>query len=228
MRASAVVCSCGSTGGKPSRSVGVGKFGGQSRDCGSIVESIEMNRTTLFGIALFCAVLGIALMGSDNRASAGIGCGGVRHGGLFRHHRACHGVVAAPRCEGAPVACAGADDCAGARRRCHGGLLARLRARHSCAGVAVNNCCGQAAAPACAPACPEPACPAPACEPSCGAPAPCCGAAVEPSCGAAAAEPAGTVIEAAPAEAAPAEAAPAEVAPEVPPAPAEAAAEGSA
>lgn len=200
-----------------------------------------MNRTTLFGIALFCAVLGIAVMGSDNQATAGRGCGGLRDGGLFRHHRACQGVVAAPRCEAAPVAaCAGAaDDCAGARRRCHGGLLARLRARHSCAGAAANNCCGQAAAPVCAPACPEPACPAPACEPSCGAPAPCdagCGAAVEAPCGGCGApvvvESAGTVIESTPVEAAPVEAAPVEtapaeapagteVAPEVPPAPAE-------
>ncbi len=204
------------------------KFGGQSQDCSSIVESIEMNRTTLFGIALFCAVLGIAVMGSDNQATAGHrGCAGARQGGLFRHHRACQGVVAAPRCETAPVTCAGDTGCAGRR---HGGLLARLRARHSCAGAAANNCCGQAAAPACAPACPAPA---PACEPTCGAPADCgCGAPAEApcaGCGAGVVESAGTVIESAPVEAAPVEVpAATEVAPEVPPAPADAAAQGSA
>ena len=185
-----------------------------------------MNRTTLFGIAMFFAVLAIAVMGSDNQVSAGIGCGGLRnHGGLFRHHRACAGVAAAQCCGEAPVAaCAGADDCGG-RRRC-GGLLARLRARHACRGAKAD-CCGQAA-----PVC-EPACAAPVADLCCTCDRPVLRllppvvvAVVEPVVVVRWLSPAvaSVIMEAAPIEA-PAEA---EVAPEVPPAPAEEAAEGSA
>ncbi len=60
-----------------------------------------MNRALIFGIAIFFAVVGIALLGADNTAVAGHGCcgcnGGGGHcggggclGGLFGGH-GCHG-----------------------------------------------------------------------------------------------------------------------------------------
>ncbi|MBW3600891.1 MAG: hypothetical protein KY475_26945 [Planctomycetes bacterium] len=97
-----------------------------------------MNRTVLLGIAIFIAVLGIALVGGEDKAVAGQRCN-------------CY-------CD---CACAGCD-CAAA---CHGrqGLLARLRARrHACHGChsachcdayachgchAYSHCCGYV--PAC-------------------------------------------------------------------------------
>ncbi len=175
--------------------------------CGQhIVGGTAMNRTLMFGIAVFFAVLGIALMGGENQAVAGHGChgglfGGRCHGGgLFAGHgcrgngglfaRRCRGGGA--DCGGAVVTdcgggpgCAGAVDCGG-RSRCHGGLLARLRARRAARCHGGADCGG--APPAC-----------------CGAPAPpptCCGT------------PATVVHEAAPAEA-PVE----DVVPEAPAAP---------
>ncbi len=73
-----------------------------------------MNRTVLLGIAIFFAVVGIALLGGEQKAVAGHGCNSY--------------------CD---CSCYGCDcycSCAGS---CHGrqGLLARLRARrHACHG----------------------------------------------------------------------------------------------
>jgi hypothetical protein len=91
-----------------------------------------MNRIVVFGLALFFALVGIALVGGENKASAFIfgggyggggcnGCGGC-HGG---HHR-CHG---GHRCNGGHHRCHG-------RHRCHGG----------CNGGGCNGggCCGGA------------------------------------------------------------------------------------
>lgn len=74
-----------------------------------------MNRTLIFGIATFFALVGIALLGGENKAVAGHGChgcdgggcdgGGCHGGGLFDH--GCHG--------------------------CHGGLLSGLF-DHGCHG----------------------------------------------------------------------------------------------
>ena len=186
-----------------------------------------MNRTFFGGIALFFAVLAIAVMGNHTEATAGHGCGGCG-GGLFSHAR-CHGGhgrLFGGRCHGASCGgaaeCGGAADCGGSDcgggchggRRCHGGLLARLKARkcHGCSGDcggAAPACeapaCGACAAPACeacaAPACD--ACAAPACDGCAVVVEPSCGAPVmvEPSCGCAApvAEVAAPVVESAPA-----------------------------
>ncbi len=121
-----------------------------------------MNRALIFGIAIFFAVVGIALIGGESKAVAGHGC----HG--------CDGVG----CDGG---CGGhVSDCCG----CHGRrkLFGHRRNRGCCGCDGAPSCCGQA--PVCAPACAAPACPpscagvAPACPPSCagevphGAPAP--------------------------------------------------------
>ena len=97
-----------------------------------------MNRIVLLGVAMFFAIVGIALMGSDNTAVAG-------HGG-----HGCNGAS----CDGG---CGGYDagECCGRRhhrhRRCDGG---GCRGRHHhrrnrCCGE-VNACCGEAAPACCA------------------------------------------------------------------------------
>ena len=155
-----------------------------------------MNRTIFGGIAVFVVLLAVAVMGGQNDANAGWGCGGC--GGLFSgHHNRCHGgLIARIRarhachsdCGGAPD-CGGVSDCGGG---CHGGgLFARLRARR-CHGA--STCCGVPTPPPCCEPAPEPCCePAPCGD--CGA-APCgdCGGSpcgevpcgemiVEPACG---------------------------------------------
>ena len=165
-----------------------------------------MNRKLMFGISVFFAVLGLALVGEDNEAVAGRGC----HGRVKR----CRGYDCASRCAGRVKRCRGASDCCGVptprcngrgshgcdggcdggscggRKRCSGGLLARLRARKAarCRGCqGPSNCCGVPVT-CCGPVAPAPCCeaaPAPCCDPkpccnACGAPAPCgCGAVVE-------------------------------------------------
>lgn len=157
-----------------------------------------MNRSVVFGIAVLVAILGIALIDNGSQVNAGL----FSRGG-------CAGRV---DCDG------GGGDCGGRIRhrhahRCHGGLLARLRARR-CAG---RDCggydCGGAPAPDCCPA------PAPAC---CPAPAPAC-CHVVPTCCAPAPTPVyeGAPIMTTPSEVTPTPETPAtpEVAPEVPTAP---------
>lgn len=104
-----------------------------------------MNRALIFGIAIFFAVVGIALLGADNSAVAGHGCNG------------CNG-------------CSGYD-CGGCHGGCHGGgLFHRLRNRgcHGCHGChGYNDCCGQVNY--CQPAC------QPACQQDCCQPVSCCG-----------------------------------------------------
>lgn len=100
-----------------------------------------MNRIFGFGIAIFFAVVGLAMVGGERQADAGHGCCGVavshgcggHHrcgGGLFagRHHR-CGGHVAHHRCGGH------------ARRHRCGGLFGGRH--HRCAGPV--DCCGVAA-----------------------------------------------------------------------------------
>lgn len=92
-----------------------------------------MNRALILGIAIFFAVVGIALMSGDNAALAGHGCNG---------------------CDG----CSGYS-CDGGCNGCGGGFFKKMRNKHrnkGCHGChGYNDCCGQ---PACEPACCEPAC----------------------------------------------------------------------
>lgn len=107
-----------------------------------------MNRIVLCGVAIFFAIVGIALVGGEEKASAGLfrhGCGGCDGG--------CGGVVDC-----------GGDDCCGRKkfRRCGGkqrcgGLFGKKR----CCGEEVT-CCGEA------PVCAEPACAAPVAPSCCG------------------------------------------------------------
>ena len=64
-----------------------------------------MNRALFFGIAMFFAVVGIALVGADKKASAGL-----------RHHRGCGGCACAGGGCGGCEAAAPAE-CGGSRRR---------------------------------------------------------------------------------------------------------------
>ena len=171
-----------------------------------------MNRTLMFGIAIFFAVLGISLVGGENQAVAGHGCHGLFGGGGRCHGGGLFGGHRANRCGGYVATCGG-------HKRCHGGLFARLRARKAARCHGAPACCGDPAPTCCAPA-PAPTCGAP--EPTCCAPEPTCCAPEPTCCGGGGAVPAGEVIyEDFPAEGAPVEAAPeADVVPEAPAAPA--------
>jgi hypothetical protein len=91
-----------------------------------------MNRALVLGIAIFLAVVGIALLGGDNAAVAGHGC----HG--------CNGCGGCDGCFGCNGGCFG---CHG----CRGGLLRGLfRGCHGCHGCHGNNdCCGEVVEDAC-------------------------------------------------------------------------------
>ena len=94
-----------------------------------------MNRVFLCGVALFFAIVGIALMGGQNQAEAGHRCLGRR--------------AAASCCGAVDVGCAATCQgrCIGklrshAKNRC-GGSRGRLFGKRRCAGQATD-CCGTA------------------------------------------------------------------------------------
>lgn len=105
-----------------------------------LLEELRMNRALLFGIAIFFAVVGIALIGGESKVLAGHGCCGCSCGGCGGGHHGCCG-------------------CGGRRhhRRSHGccGCCGYQECCNTCCGQ--QACCQQSCAPACAPACP-PAC----------------------------------------------------------------------
>lgn len=105
-----------------------------------LLEEFRMNRVLVLGIAMFFAVVGIALVGGEkSSAVAGLGChgcngcgGGLCSGGLFNRNRCC----------GDNACCGQVADCCG----CRGGLLSRLCSGrcNGCNGNACsgNDCCG--------------------------------------------------------------------------------------
>ncbi len=111
---------------------------------GTLFGGFGMNRMFVFGVAMFFAIVGFALMGGERQAVAGHGCGG------------CHGVVTSdcgtPCCEPAP--CGGRARHQGIRRagRCGGHAShRRLLSRRGCGGqpadccgTVVTDCCGVA------------------------------------------------------------------------------------
>jgi hypothetical protein len=119
-----------------------------------------MNRIVVLGVALFFALVGIALVGGENKASAfgflrlggggGYGCcgGGCCGGG---HHNRCHS-----RCHGGGGCCNGGGCCSsschgGHHRRCHGGGGCCGGYGGCCGGVAVEKGAIQAPAPVAVP-----------------------------------------------------------------------------
>ena len=95
-----------------------------------------MNRALFLGIAMFFAIVGLALVGGDNVAQAGRGCGCARscEGGSAGCHRGgkrmkCDGCRGRRDCKGCR-GCKGRRDCKG-HRGCKG--------RRGCRG-----CCGTA------------------------------------------------------------------------------------
>jgi hypothetical protein len=99
---------------------------------------MQMNRIVVFGVAMFFAAIGVALMGSDS-AVAG-------HGGHGCHGAACDGGFA-PDC-GGHDACCGRRHHRHHRNRCGGGLFSHKH-RNRCCGDVAPACCGEVA-PACA------------------------------------------------------------------------------
>ena len=85
-----------------------------------------MNRTLMSGIAMFIAVVGIALLGGEKQAVAGHGCDGARKccgprvqrcGGRERRERCC-GRERRERCSGRRDRCSGRQQCCH-RSRCN-------------------------------------------------------------------------------------------------------------
>ena len=164
-----------------------------------VLEDSQMNRVFTLGIAIFFAVVGMALIGGERQVDAAFGChgcfGGKHCGGLFARHKASCCAPEPTCCAPEPTCCAPEPACCGKKKHC-GGLFARLKARRSC----------------CAP---EPTCCAP--EPTCCAPEPVVCGGCDTGCTSCAPEPTCAAPEAAPAPA-PAEASPSEEAPPAPPA----------
>jgi hypothetical protein len=92
-----------------------------------------MKRFLGFSLAMFFALVAIALVGGDSGAVAGHGC----HGG-----RGCHGGGLLAKLH----ACHGRERCHGGRERCHGGgLFGKHRRCHGEAAAADCGSCGEAA-----------------------------------------------------------------------------------
>jgi hypothetical protein len=96
-----------------------------------------MKRFLGFSLAMFFALVAIALVGGDSGAVAGHGCHGCHGGGLFGKHHACHG---RKRCHGGGLF--------GKHRRCHGEVV--VADCGSC-GEAVSDCgsCGEVVSSGC-------------------------------------------------------------------------------
>lgn len=88
-----------------------------------------MNRALLFGIAIFFAVVGIALIGGDSKSALAGHCGG-----------GC-------ACSGCNGDCGGCNGCDCGGNKCCGRRHQR-RARRCC-GCHANDCCGNVCPPAC-------------------------------------------------------------------------------
>ena len=113
-----------------------------------------MKRYLGFALAMFFAIVAIALVGGDSGAIAGHGCHGGRkcHGGLLAHHKAkkaarrCHGKQEAVACESAcgaeAASCGACGEAAPAEgySSC-GGETVAAEGCSSCGGEAVSGGC---------------------------------------------------------------------------------------
>ena len=95
-----------------------------------------MNRTVVMGLAIFFALVGIALMGGESKAVAGHGCHGCG-GGHGCDGGGCHGPIS--DCCGVPTDCCGAAHHCGGRRH-HRARRHRCHGRNHCGGY--NGCAG--------------------------------------------------------------------------------------
>jgi hypothetical protein len=108
-------------------------------------QEVFMKRYLGFALAMFFAIVAIALVGGDSGAIAGHGCHGGRkcHGGLLAKHKAkkaarrCHGQQEAPACESAcGCEAAPAEGCSSC-----GGEAVMSEGCSSCGGEAVSGGC---------------------------------------------------------------------------------------
>jgi len=120
------------------------RTGNISLSYGTLFGGLGMNRVIVFGVAAFFAVVGIALVGGQSQAVAGLGrkCQGANaRGGEV-------GCAAAATCCEEKVSCVGRKKCAG-RVRSEGRVRCEGRARHARRGAGKNDCCGQPVATCC-------------------------------------------------------------------------------
>jgi hypothetical protein len=108
-------------------------------------QEVFMKRYLGFALAMFFAIVAIALVGGDSGAIAGHGCHGGRkcHGGLLAKHKAkkaarrCHGQQEAPACESAcGCEAAPAEGCSSC-----GSEAVMSEGCSSCGGEAVSGGC---------------------------------------------------------------------------------------
>ena len=99
-----------------------------------------MNRALILGIALFLAIVGLALVSAEKTAVAGHGCSG----GKFTSGKSCCGTaskcVGRQRC-GGRQRCTGRQKCTGRIGKCSGRDRCSGRSR-KCTGRVRNRCCG--------------------------------------------------------------------------------------
>jgi len=107
-------------------------------------QEVLMKRYLGFALAMFFAIVAIALVGGDSGAIAGHGCHGGRkcHGGLLAKHKAkkaarrCHGQQEAAACESGCGEAAPAEGCSSC-----GGEAVMSEGCSSCGGEAVSGGC---------------------------------------------------------------------------------------
>lgn len=110
-----------------------------------------MKRFFGVSLAMFFALVAIALVGGDSGAVAGHGCHGRRcHGGLFARHHRCHGrerghglLGKHRRCHGeeAAVECGGCEEAASDCGSCGGEVVSGGCASGDCGGEVVSGGC---------------------------------------------------------------------------------------
>ena len=111
----------------------------------------KMNRTLVFGIAIFLAVVGIAMIGGEKQAIAGHGCSCDCSDDCSAcdNDKSCK-CKGRHRCSGRKDRCCGRDRCSGRDRccgkeRCHGRCKGRCHGRckgrcNGCSAPACNGC----------------------------------------------------------------------------------------
>jgi hypothetical protein len=105
-----------------------------------------MKRFLGFSLAMFFAVVAIALVGGDSGAVAGHGCHGRKcHGGLLAKHRAKKAARKAAKCHGAEAAAAECGSCESAASDCGscagGEVVSGGCASGDCGGEVVSGGC---------------------------------------------------------------------------------------
>jgi hypothetical protein len=108
----------------------------------------KMNRTLILGIAIFLAVVGIAMIGGEKQAIAGHGCSCDCSDDCSACDNDCScKCKGRHRCSGRDRCCGKKERCCGKKERCHGRCKGRShgRCKGRCKGCSAPACNGCAA-----------------------------------------------------------------------------------